>query len=484
MVDTLIETADPAPPAVAGDPGTSAGAGIWGPAHRMLTLGLILTVAGSAFAALAVATTMPATIRDLGGLAFYGWAFSAFMLANLIGTTFAGGEADRSGPARPFVLGVVLFALGLLTAGLAPTMIVFVAGRVVQGFGAGVVGSVAYVAIGRGYPEAAKPRMLAMLATAWVVPGLVGPGLAGLIADQAGWRWVFLGLAALHPLAASLALPMLRRLTIRSATPRDWRRVGAAARLALGAGLVLTGIDMKALPLLVLLVGAGLALGWPALRRLLPADPLPGAAHLPAAIATSGVLSFAFFGADAFVPLTLTAVRGQTITSAGLALTAATLCWTVGAWVQARGAPRYGRRLLVLTGLGLIALGVAGLVGLLDPGVPVFLAPVAWGVAGLGMGLAFSTISLVVLESARPGQEGSSAAAMQLTNVLGEAFGTGLGGVILWYATAEGGSPRPGLAIHDLVMIGALGIGVVAATRLPGRPRPAAAPAPIACEPG
>src|SRR5690606_30997700 len=97
--------------------------------------------------------------------------------------------ADRYGPAQPFLLGVSLFVTGLLVAGLAPMMPVLIAARAVQGLGAGMISSVAYVAIGRGYPEGTKARMLAMTSTAWVVPGLIGPAVAGLITDFAGWRW-------------------------------------------------------------------------------------------------------------------------------------------------------------------------------------------------------------------------------------------------------------------------------------------------------
>src|SRR5262245_42999196 len=118
---------------------TPAREGIWSRANRGLTIGLLMTVVGVAFEALAVATTLPATTRDLGGLALYGWAFSAFMLTNLIGITISGAEADRHGPARPYLLGIGLFTLGLLIAGAAPTMLIVVLGRTVQGFGAGFI---------------------------------------------------------------------------------------------------------------------------------------------------------------------------------------------------------------------------------------------------------------------------------------------------------------------------------------------------------
>src|SRR6266545_2420456 len=340
--------------------GARAPEGIWAGPNRWLTIGLVLTVVGAAFEALAVATTLPATVRDLGGLALYGWAFSAFMLTNLIGITVAGDEADRHGPARPYAVGVALFALGLLVAGLAPNMVVVILGRAVQGFGAGVISAVAYVAIGRGYAESERPRMLAVMSSAWVVPGLVGPALAGLVVDHAGWRWVFLGLVPLPIVAAALALPALRSLARSAEAPRDWSNMRAAVRLAAGAALGLAGLGVPSPLAAGALLVAGAALGLPALTRLLPAGTLRAAPGLPATIAASGLLNLAFFGADAFVPLALTAGRGQTATVAGLALTAATITWTTGSWVQAHLATRPIRRGVVIAGLALLAAGIAG----------------------------------------------------------------------------------------------------------------------------
>jgi MFS family permease len=442
--------------------------GIWSGSNRSLTIGLLMTVVGVAFEALAVATTLPATTRDLGGIALYGWAFSAFMLTNLIGITIAGSEADRQGPARPYIIGVALFAIGLTIAGTAPAMEVVILGRAVQGFGAGVISSVAYVAIGRAYSESARPRMLAVLSSAWVVPGLVGPALAGLIADHVGWRWVFLGLVPLPLVAASLALPGLRRLARSSSAPRDWNHVIASVRLTIGAGLLLAGLGTPSLPLAAGLVVVGALLGYPALRRLLPEGTLRAAPGLPAAIAAHGLLNLAFFGADSFVPLALTAARGQSATAAGLALTAATVTWTTGSWIQAHFAQRQERRWLVVVGLVLVAAGIAGIAMLLNPAVPVVLAPVAWGVAGLGIGIAFSTNSLVVLETAPAGQEGTASAALQLANVLGVALGAGIGGAIIGYSAA-GGAPQSGIFTQDMLMIGVAALAIVTALRLPRR---------------
>ena len=110
---------------------------LWAPQRRALTTGLVLTITFVASESLAVVTIMPVVARDLGGLRLYGWVFSAFMLASVVGIVAAGREIDRRGPAVPFVAGVVLFCCGLAVAGLAPSMGVLVAGRVLQGLGAG-----------------------------------------------------------------------------------------------------------------------------------------------------------------------------------------------------------------------------------------------------------------------------------------------------------------------------------------------------------
>jgi MFS family permease len=183
-----------------------------------------------------------------------------------------------------------------------------------------------------------------------------------------------------------------------------------------------------------------------------------------------GFLSLAFYGAEAFLPLTLITIRGQSALTAGVALTAASLAWTAGSWVQAHLAARQGRRLLVSIGLLLLALGLIGITGVLLPPVPVVVAFVAWSIGGLGMGLAYSTINLVVFETAPPDQLGWATASAELAGVLGSALGTGLGGVIISYTAATGKAAGPGIAIVDILVIAVTGLSMVTALRLPDRP--------------
>ena len=249
--------------------------GLWAPHRRALTLGLVLTVTFVASEALAVITVMPVVARDLNGLALYGWAFSSFQLASLVGIVLAGRDADRHGPARPYVAGLVLFATGLLVAGLAPSMWVLVAGRCLQGLGAGAVPAVAYVAIGRSLREAQRARMMAVLSTAWVVPGRRRPG--GGSGRGAPVR-VALGVPRPDPawslVAGPIAVPALVRLGRTEAPPAEEHRIADAVRTAAGAAFVLAALSAHDVLFGLGLAAVGVIVGVAPLRRLLPAGTL------------------------------------------------------------------------------------------------------------------------------------------------------------------------------------------------------------------
>lgn len=460
----------------------------WAPSHRALTIGLVLTIVGVAFEALAVATALPTTVAALDGWRLYGWVFSAFLLTNLIGIVVAGGEADRRGPVGPYLAGVVLFASGLLVGGLAPTMWALIAGRALQGFGGGVIISIAYVAIGRAYTASARPRLFALLSTAWVVPGLIGPAIAAQVVAHLGWRWIFLGLTPLPLLAAVLVIPALRRIPGGSSTDRDYGRLRRAGQLAVGAALLLAGLGRGDPLVAVPMVLGGVALAVPALRRLLPAGTLRAAPGQPAAVATMGLLNLAFFGIEAYVPLTLIEVRDRSLAFTGVALTATTIFWTCGSWVQARYSPHVSRRRLVRLGLSLLATGSALTLLILIPDVPAVLTPLARAVAGIGMGLTYSTLSVVILETATAGREGAASASIQLANVLGSGLGAGIGGALVGLLAAGtgveagaaagigSGALRGALLAQDATMVAVVALALLAARRIPPRPAGEAVP--------
>lgn len=450
-----------------------------------LTAGLVMMITLAAFEALATSTIMPAVKDDLGEVRLYGWVFSAFLLASLVGITFAGEQADRYGPGRPYAIGLVLFATGLLIAGLAPSMEVLVAGRLVQGLGGGAIPPVAYVAVARAYREDERPRMLALFSTAWVVPGLIGPALAGAGAEYLHWRVVFLAILPLVAAAALLTLPALRRIGPPEAgtvAVPGRSRVPLALLLAAGAGLLLAALTLRSPWMSPLLGVPGFAAALYTAKRLAPRGTLRAAPGLPAAIVGIGALNWAFFSVDAFVPYMLTEVRGTSTVVAGLAITSASLSWAAGTWIVERRANMWSRAAFVRTGMLLLLLGIVAIVPVLSQQVPFAWTIVAWAVAGLGIGLAYPNFSLVMLSSADPEEIGAASAATKLAEALAAGLGAGVAGAII-AGGEHGGWVEGSLALaFGVACVLAIG-GALLAARLPsgsaaGDPGAAAAASP------
>src|SRR5580693_2361967 len=447
---------------------TSPAGGIWTPAYRPLTVGLVLAVTFVAFETLAVATILPVVGRHLGDLRLYGWVFSAFLLASLIGIVIAGTLADRVPLGRLMLAGLALFALGLVIGGTAPTMLVLVAGRAVQGLGAGVVPAVAYVAISRCYAEESRPRMFAVLSTAWVVPGLAGPGIAALVAAAVGWRWVFLGLIPLVIAAGALVVRALRNVPAPATPGTAAVPYLAVLGVVAGAGTALASLDSGVVPVAAAGGIAGGVLLGVSLRQLTPPRYLSAQPGLTATILSRALLTCCFFAGDAYVPYAIVTVRHAPTALAALALTASTLTWTAGSWVQARYIARYGPRRLVRAGECVVAVGLAVMCLVLLPSVPPALGILAWGLAGGGIGTAYAPLSVSTLDRAAPGEEGRATSALQLCDVLGQALGTGVAGAIV-AASAAGIGHGPGVALAFSFAIVVALIGVVAGTRLPAQ---------------
>jgi MFS family permease len=449
--------------------------GVWAPEHRGLTTGLVLTTTLVAVEALAVLTIMPRVARDLGGISLYGWVFSAFLLASLVGAVAAGRAADRVGPARPYAVGLLLFGAGLVVAGSAQSMTVLVVGRCLQGLGAGAEPAIAYVAIGRSMSERVRPRMLAILSTAWVLPGLFGPLLSAVVTRAFGWRVVFLGLIPLVALAAAVAVPPLVR--IGRPAPGDAAAVDGAQehtlrdslRTAVGAALVLQALASGSLALGVALGALGVAVGVPALRRLLPAGTLAARRGLPATILSRGLLTFAFFGADAYVTLAFTTVLHHSTTTTGVFITLPTLSWTAGSWVQAHLSASREHRSLVRVGFVLVLAGIAGMALALRPGVPVWVAFLAWSVSGLGIGLAYAPTSLLMLSEVSETRAGWGSASLNLADILGMALGTGFGGGALVLAANQGWPLSTGVSVAFALAAAGAVVGLALSRRLPLR---------------
>src|SRR5919197_2106169 len=155
---------------------------IFAPALRATSSGLLIIITLIAFEAMAVSAALPTAARAVHGLGAFGWAFTGFLVANVIGMVASGQLSDSRGARLPLAAGLACFLAGLVLSGTATTMTQLVAGRVVQGLGSGLIITALYVVLGQAYPDRLRPRVFAAISSAWVVPSLVGPVVSGALA--------------------------------------------------------------------------------------------------------------------------------------------------------------------------------------------------------------------------------------------------------------------------------------------------------------
>ena len=430
--------------------------GAFSSAFRVTTVGVFALGFLIAFEALAVTTAMPLAARDLGDPGLYALTFSAFSATSVVGTVVGGAWSDRSGPTRPLLVGAAVFAAGLASAGAAGSMPALVVARAMQGLGSGAIGVTLYVLVSRAYPERLHPRVFALLAAAWVLPSLIGPFAAGIIATAVSWHWVFLGILPLVAGATALLVPTLRR------TPRGgtggrldgfrilWAVAAAAALLALRPVL-----DVPTIGPVLAVVTAVVAVA--ALRPLLPPGALHAARGLPAVMAARGLFSAGFAAAETYLPYSLITLRDVPPALAGGIVTIGAVSWAVGSEAQSRLSRRLSDRGCVRVGAAAFLVGIAGVAAVTAAGAPIPVLGVTWLIAGLGIGVAYPRLSIATLALSARGEKGRSSASLQIA----DGAGNGLALTVVGVAAAFGAS-SDFVAAFGLAVVLALVVNLVA----------------------
>jgi MFS family permease len=430
-----------------------------------LVIGLLLFETLGAVHLLIVATVMPAVLSDLGNLPLYGWAFSASALA-MIGTIpIIGTAADRVGTKPLIFVTAALYVVGLLVSAVAPSMAVLVGGRFVQGAANGAAYALSLSAIAKTLPAQMRPRVLALLATTWLLPGLFGPLIGGFLADSVSWRWAFIVPIPFLIVSVWMITPALRDAPEPETEPAP---IAQALVLMLGAGLFLAEVDGHSVGSIAL-TAAGLVIALIGLRQIVPPGTALARRGAPAAALCAFLLSMSFSAFDSYVPLMLTKVRGMSVTAAGLTISVGALTWAVGSWWQSHLVGRRSHGWFVALGAIVLLVGIA-ITALVLHGAPLALIYLAWIVAGFGMGAAFPSIPLAVMASVREGAEARGLAPTLLMDTLGLGVGAGLGGAAITLATDAEASLVTGISIAFVIAaVAAITLAALSPRIEPGR---------------
>src|SRR5690606_34947372 len=276
-----------------------------------------------------VATAGPAIQQDLqvpAGL--YAWITTAYLIGATVMLPVWGKLSDIFGRKPILVVGVVLFLLGSVLAGLSPGTMVLIAARGVQGLGAASLFTTTMAVIADLYPPAVRGKYMGLMGAVMGISSVIGPLVGGILTDTLGWHWVFFVNLPIGGLALWFILSKMPRLPGRGRTaPIDiagavWLVV-AVVPLLVALSIAGSGEEAGATWWLVAVGVVGAVLFLRTERRA--ADPILDLRLfrdrvIGRSTATVFVLGAAFLFSMIFLPLYLVNVVGVSATSAGLAL--------------------------------------------------------------------------------------------------------------------------------------------------------------------
>ena len=408
---------------------------------RLTLGGMMMAMFLSSLDQTIVATALPQIGGDLGGFERFTWVATAYIVASTTIVPLAGSIADLYGRKWLYIVGITVFLIGSILAGLTPTMTGLIGARAVQGLGGGVMMALAFVIIGDLFPPAERGKYMGIVASVFGISSVIGPTLGGFITDSLSWRWVFfinLPLGAIILIAFFIAFPDIR--------PKGERRIDFPGAILLILGIV---------PLLLGLTWGGANNNWGSARvivafvisvvalitfvivELRSKDPI-----LPLKVFGSRVVAipliavfltgFAMFGAFVFIPLLFQGALGASATSSGAFLTPMMLGMVFGAAISGQILSRTGGHYRWQGLIGLIIMGVGfGMLSRVSLDTQFVEAVVAAVVMGFGLGSTFPLYTIAIQNAVPYQYLGISTSATQFFRSIGGSIGLAVLGAVM-----------------------------------------------------
>lgn len=414
------------------------------PAFALVCLGSWLHAAD----ALVTATIMPSVGADLGGYAYFGWAIAGFYTGCILAGATAGRLAELLGVRIATVAAGLIYGAGCVLSAWAPTIELFLAGRLIQGLGGGWISGFGYVVIGAVFPERHLVKVLAALAAVWGGATFIGPLVGGLFAEAGFWRgafWAFGAQAIVFSAAAAVLLNKAGKQANAPGVPALQTAVltGAVGALA-AAGLMKTLAAAAAAGALgVVLLLVALRIDARARVQLLPRRAGDLSTAVGQGYAALFLLPAAGVVLSVYGPAVLQALRGLSPLEAGYVVAAEALAWTAAAMAASKAGRRLGDRFIALGGL-CILIGVIGQSwALVHAPMAVIIALIA--VQGVGFGLSWGFISARILGDLADDERAIGSSALGAVFQAGCAAGAALAGAAANLSGFAGG-PEGGAA--------------------------------------
>jgi MFS family permease len=416
------------------------------------------------------ASLLPTAVAEIGGERLYAWNMTAFLLAQVVATMFVSRALSRHGHVGAYLIGFGVFTGGSVACAVSPAMPMLLAGRGVQGLGAGLLTGLGFAVLHSALPPRLWARGSALISAMFGVGNFVGPALGGLFAQFGSWRLAFVVLAITTAAIAVIvprALPAGERRHAADPVPVASLILVVAAVGAVGVACVLASAVAMAAVIATALV---LVIAFVAADRRAPVGVLPPSSYrvgsaLPWVYLTIMLLASGV-AVETFLPLFGQQLGALPPIAAGFFGAALSLGWSVSQIVSASARRERTLRRFLVAGPALLAAGFAVL-ALLQYQDAALLVTLAWLpvliAAGAGIGLAMPHLSVAAMSSTGDPAEGEKAAAAIATVLT---MSTALGGAVAGLLVNLGAPSIVTSARYLLVGFSALAaLGVLTALR-------------------
>lgn len=428
------------------------------PEIRLIIIGVMMAMFLAALDQTIIATALPTIGRDLGDFDLLPWIVTAYLLTATAATPLYGKISDIRGRRPTLLVGIAIFVVGSIACALAPSMLVLILARGLQGLGGGGLISLAQTIIGDIVAPKERGRYQAYIAGVFVSSSLAGPVLGGFFAEHLHWTFIFWINVPLGLIAYLMTDRLLRRLP-RHERPHALDILGAVLMVAATSLLMLalnwrgTRYAWTSTPLLTLLAGSLVLWAAFALRLATAPEPLIPLNLFRHAVVRNGTIAAlfgmgTFIGLSIYVPVYLEAVVGLSASDSGLALIplmVGTVCGATFAGRVMTLVVHYKR--VSMAGLAMAMVATALLAWHAD-GLPLWALECLFAMFSLGLGTLLPVTTVSIQNAVEPHQLGTATGGMNFFRSLGGALVVAGFGALLLGGGIEAGLHGPAHDAH------------------------------------
>lgn len=405
---------------------------------QKIAFSFLVAIFLAAFEGVVVSTAAPVIVKSLHNFEMISWIFSAFLLTSAISTPIYGKLADLYGRKRMFIIGISIFLVGCLLAGLAQSMLQLIIFRAVQGIGAGAILTIGFTMIGDIFTLEERSIIQGAISTIWGIAGLIGPLLGGFLIDYLSWHWIFF---VNIPFCLLCIYILAKYVNEQKPTTKPTIDYLGTILLSITIATFLYAVmniqtDFTlSIYLFVISFISFLLFLYQETRSTEPIVPLfiLNKDSLIVNLITFTV-SFILIACTVYLPLHIQSIMGYSATIAGISLVGTSVSWFMSSMMIAKLMKKYSCRLIISIS-SLILVFSTYLLTTLNINTPLWHLSIYAFIFGFGFSGTLNTLTFIVQDSVQYNLRGAAVGVNMLTRTLAQTIGVTVLGAILNIST-------------------------------------------------